>query len=189
MEAFQHALSRHRKIGVWWPTITQEEPVLQITATFTDAQIKTLPTTPLVVVPAPGAGKYLVPVLATIETTVLNPYTNITDQTENQGASDLVITYADNWENAFRAVPFTYFNVFHANRRIAICPPFMTLQVPTVAADQLWAHTLDYNENANHLENTPLKLSCDNSGDLTGGDPGNSVVVTVLYIIRTWGVA
>lgn len=170
-----------------------ETDVFSKTVVLTDAQIKALPSTSIVVVPAPGAGFYTVPIHCVIELNAPNNqhYTNVTDETLAQGASDIVVTWGDNWVNAFRAVPMNYFGGFFSGKRVAFCSPFTGVSVPTVAEDQLWAFVMGYTFNGqDRVENNALKVSADNSGgNFTGGDPVNTMAVTVWYETRAFGTA
>lgn len=165
--------------------------VLSKTVVLTDAQIKALPSTSIEVVPAPGVGFYTVPIFCVIELKQQQFYTNVTDNSQAQGASDIVVTWGDNWVNAFRAVPMRFFSAFFNGNRVAFCDAFMGVSDPTVVADQLWAHVMSFpfNGAGDRVENNALKVSADNTGNFTGGDPANTMAVTVWYETRAFGAA
>lgn len=176
--------------GAWSSPSEANQPGLLKVAKrrFTHAEIVTLPTTPIIVVPAPGLGKYLVPLYALIEANFTTAYTP-SDPSADQGASDLVITWGINAVNACRPVPMNYFSGIFSltNKRIAICRGYDGVSDPVVAADQLWAAAYGYAFNdADRLENNALRLSADNAGDFTGGAPANVLTVCVYYFERTF---
>lgn len=156
---------------------------------ITNAQILTLPTTPVQVVAAPGAGKYLVPIMGVIEkdwVLGIGSYGNITDSSLNQGSTDFVITYGDNDFNAFRPLPIPTL-AFGGLRMVINCAPVQFISDPVVVTDQLFAQGYDFG-GGTPIENKAFKLASDNAGgNFTGGDAGNKFVVTVYYQTRTFG--
>lgn len=162
-------------------------PIAAATLTISDTQMKALPSTPLVIVAGPGLGKYLVPVMAMAETAFsAGAYTNVTDSSLNQGASDVVVTYGPNFINAFRAWPMGALNGGNPVK-VGFSAPTMGVSAPVVVTDQLWAPFFGFSFNGmDRLENDPLYVAADNTGNFTGGGVGNQLVVTVYYITRSY---
>ncbi len=71
------------------------------------------------------------------------------------------------------------------SKRIAICRGYDGVSDPVAATDQLWAAAYGYADNgADRLENNALRLSADNAGNFTGGNPANKLTATVYYLVR-----
>lgn len=136
--------------------------VLSRTVTLTDAQIKALPTTEVEVVPAPGPGLIVVPVVALLFLTSTADYTNQDTPSFNivWPAGDATI-YADGGlldsTNRFVALHGASFDVAGSQYGFAF----------------------------NSVVNTALSIDGNNgvAGNFTGGNAGNSLRVTVLYTV------
>lgn len=171
-----------------WPTQFLKSPMLTTSLTLTHAQILTLPTTPIQIVPGPGTGRYLVPVSCTVESNFPNGFYTVSDSSLTQGASDIVVTWGANYVNAFRAVPMEALGGSHGTKRVAFCAPFTGLSVPAAVTDLIWASAFGYPFNGtDKVENNAWYVSADNTGNFTGGAAGNTLTVTVWYQIRAYG--
>lgn len=180
-----------RQLGLTLQTMlgffSQELDMVQATTIqITDAQIKALPTTSIEIVPDPGTGLYLVPVMCVVEAILTGGfYTNITESDLNQGASDIVVTWGANYQNAFRAIPMLAFGGEHSTHRVAVCPPEMPKSDPIAVTDGLWANVFDTYPAAVGQKN--FMISADNTGNFTGGGVGNQLTITCWYFVRTLG--
>jgi hypothetical protein len=179
------SLSLHLSLSLFDLVTTESDMILAASISLTDAQIKALPTTSIEVVADPGAGKYLVPIMATMEFTLTGGfYTNVTGNTSAQGASDIVVTWGANYLNAFRAVPLVDVGGSHGTQRTSICLPEQPKSAPIVVADGLWANT--YGGLPAHSGQKNFMVSADNTGNFTGGGAANKLTVTVYYVVRTF---
>lgn len=127
-----------------------------------DANIKALPTTTIVVVPAQGADRVIIPLFATLSLDWVADYTNI-----NIGSS-LSIVYPD-YGAALQGLEGGTPAALFAGGEDALA--IFSLTEAQAAIRSAFA-------------NIPLELELDNAaaGDLTGGDAGNVLTVTVYYI-------
>jgi hypothetical protein len=134
---------------------------------LTNAQIKTLPTTTVEVVPAPGLGKALLFMRALLDPSYTAGYTNIGDA----GASTL-------WLSDTLAVS-----------RVTVDKPLQN----AIADDPSNARITTLAPRGDGLDqlapNSPLRLEAYNSdangnniGAFTGGDPANTLTVAVFYL-------
>lgn len=133
--------------------------LLSATVTLTDAQIKALPTTPVQVLAAPGAGKYYKIFGAQIITdTSAAAYTNVS-------ASGLItVQLSDSNQN------------FSCNNGI--------LEEQDVFYGDLAPDTSLNVSPLSNTENNAINISSVNSGgDYTGGNAANTLEVVVYYII------
>ncbi len=168
---------------------------LQASRQLNNDEILALPTTPLIVVPAPGVGHYLFPIACVIETDFRGGYLgNVTQEDEDDGASDFVVTYGENFSNAFKPMSVFSNSAGSGNnaRIVAYCAP---IQPVSVQADfpynpGKFAQTYGYPSNGtDRVENNPLYIAADNSGDFTGGGANNTMTVTIYYVDRVFGSA
>jgi len=157
------------------------------TVTLTDAQIKALPTTSVTLVAAPGVGQIILPLRGLLTTSFVAPYTNI-----NAAGAFLSIALG-----VFPAtnVPFSF--IPNDAAIVAGSPTgFSDLFTSTTPKRQdlvPWANTEGVDQwgpitgaNARTtVDNQPLVIGVDNQGDgdLTGGDPANTLTVTGYYLI------
>lgn len=139
--------------------------VLSASVTLTHAQILTLPTTPVEVVPAPGAGLILSPVNMLAYFHGTDPYTNY-DGTGAQlgllqgGFSILAVPMAGlvTYEDADAVQPFNAHNAYTEG----------------TAANDLASEFVDQ----------PLMVYADNTlGNYTGGNVANTLKITVWYTV------
>lgn len=155
--------------------------LLSATVTLTDAQIKALPTTGVAeLVAAPGAGKKIVPSFATITCdTSANPYANV------DAACYMPIALGnDDVEFLSTIQNYATASFSSADTLLSSGGPrsFLLAQLPGAWAVVGAAFTPQPIDGG---ENEALNLFCDNggSGDFTGGDPANSLTVTVFYVV------
>jgi hypothetical protein len=153
--------------------------MLSVQGTLTDAQIKALPTTPITLVAAPGAGMMLYPVMAFIDVkTTSGAYTNISDGaalTIEIGGYGNGQTIADDASLGLSALTDL---IGVASRRFQPLGP--------AYEDILAAYgTLTYSAPTASVENGAAALRMYNTGgNLTGGHASNSMRVTLLYLVQ-----
>lgn len=161
--------------GVTAVTVYQRKTIL------TDAQIKALPTTPVELVPAPGDGMFLfVHNIVVKKQALVANYTNMSqyDQIYVQYGSDgTVISYGFNWDNDR---PVTDLLQLLTNdqggNRIFRLPLKNTIQAPAGAMEVIGAEGTWLNRAVHMLAYSTL-------GNWTGGDPANTIEITVFYSI------
>lgn len=155
-------------------------PLFFQTVTLTNAQIKALPTTPVVVVPAPGAGKMILPVARAInKPTFAAPYTN---QSAPNTQPYAVLTWGDEVGYASAWMPDDddpslgqFSKLFDAAPQVFVLDSYSD----TAATWGLVSQAQSFN-----AENLPVKLFVSNAaGDFTGGHADNVLVVTVVYCV------
>jgi hypothetical protein len=158
--------------------------VVQVsTVTLTNDQIKGLPTTAVELVPAPGAGKVIVAPSAVIFGAMLvhtfpdmgSGYTNV----DPQISVSFVLSLDPGWALDTEYRP----DGSHLNLNLD----------PTQWDDlQIVSFITPYNVTSpvdtvgrSHIEDKPLTLRFFNAslGDLTGGDPANTLAVTTYYAV------
>jgi len=161
---------------------TASQQILKATKTLTDAQVKALPTTAIQILAAQGANKRTIPVqiIAHVDATA-GAYTNI------NAAAYLVVkidttefsSYVGNDATLTHGSTINQFTLLFgsATKRFAILTPWQW-----AIQENDWglvspAH--DFTTEANK----PLNISIINggSGNLTGGNAANSMVVTTIY--------
>lgn len=149
--------------------------------TLTDAQIKALPTTPVQIVAAPGAGKFisiaqavgLLKVVAGGEYTNLNAALCLGRLIWDLGGGDFRQASAGYYENVNGAM------AEESDNAVLIFGALMNIEGSVNAAI--------YPAWAPEIENLPLKLSFSNGADpgdgpFTGGNAENTLKVTVWYV-------
>lgn len=134
------------------------------TVTLTDAQIKTLPTAPVQVVAAAGAGKVLFPV----QWFMLADF-----QGGAYGNLDAAVSGPNlGWSNVEDAERF---------------PVADSVNILTTVANKVGLYQSVFAnawDNITDFENTDLNLTIDNgaTGNLTGGNAANTLRITVYYL-------
>lgn len=153
------------------------------TTIIAHADILTLPTTPVDIVAAPGAGFTIMPILVTLQSIFAVAYSGF-DAT----FCDLSILYGlgDLWSNYLAddstvAVPFTNLSTF-----LGVTTP---LRVPFTRYTEVTDVAAQWGAMANSItlnDNTSLQLVMDNNGagDLGGGDPANTLVARTYYVLE-----
>lgn len=145
--------------------------------TLTDAQVKALSTTPITLIAAPGAGKMIVPIAV-----VMNLKSWVADYTNINVSSILRILYAAGTVEPIvigsNATSLSVTNLlgFSGNR-----PSIYGIRSNVVSSTLRPVSSFAQAEPIN----TALQMSINNqgSGDLTGGNAAQSLIVTVLYEI------
>lgn len=155
------------------------QPVLSRSITLTDAEIKALPTTFQTIVPAPGVGFAIgyVGGFVVTEWSVAHLYTNLS---EDFPSSIVYLGYADDFQVASLAnEPHSVFGGAASSGALVSLPPYAAASNGDPL--QPWGSFISQ---AANVEDAPLKLIVYNTaGDFTGGDPANTLTVTVLYTI------
>lgn len=154
--------------------IENVQTVYSASDTLTDAQIKALPTTPVEIVPAPGAGKryQLIGGSLKIDSTA-GAYTNFSEDAGdgfNIEAGNMVLSsLAD-----FAVVGWLLGEAQSSTFEIA--GPYMTKPATGSRVSTNGSATADY-------ENGAMVLTCNNGelGDFTGGHADNTGSITVIY--------
>lgn len=151
------------------------------TITLSDADIIALPTTPLEIVAAPGAGKILIPFLALMSSAIVGAYTNI------DASCFLGVWHGSgDWQFLCVAVEQDSLGlVTHilAHTQNLVCPPLSRVTLTGSSIQDASASTL-----GTPIPSTDgLTLAAFNggSGNFTGGDAGNSLKVYVWYATLT----
>lgn len=153
--------------------------VLSKTVTLTDAQIKALPTTAVQIVAAPGVGKMIIVLAAHLTCSfVTGAYTNI-----DADGSVILIDAETNYEftggfsnNVAESFSFVTDIFGQTFSRLVEMPP----KLVTVALNFPSPPSYELLEN---IENQAMRIRAFNSGNFTGGDPANTLKVTVLYTV------
>lgn len=151
------------------PTLFAGVQLGAFVATLTNAQIKALPTTPITLIAAPGSGKRIVPIKGVWRAVIVAAYTNI-----NATFSKLRLVYGNNLWEASTAVTD------------GVSPAELSSLIATTGTRSVPLHEWDDQpQPAANVENAALGISMDNnsSGDLTGGNVGNSLVVSFSYLV------
>jgi hypothetical protein len=149
------------------------QTVYSTSVTLTDAQIKALPTTPINILPAPGAG-----VLNHIHGALFvasfsaGAYTNLSANPFFQ-----VVWDAEN--NYINATLFAGEEMFLAGNNIAYCLPYMTVTGDAGQPGAAVRSSAEFGETINRT----VDIGAGNvaEGDFTGGNVANTLKVTVYY--------
>lgn len=155
--------------------------------TFTDAQIKALPTTPILFGTAPGAGFWNNILYCTlILDTTAGAYTNI-----NVNSCLFSITHSglvmgpvnDSTSSPALALATLIFGSAH---KIVYAPHVPYSEAFTVAGTSAWVLNPTYDTTAS-LSNKQFEVAIDNngSGNFTGGNAANSLIIRLAYITET----
>jgi hypothetical protein len=159
--------------------IPTDAQLRQITVRLNNAQIKELPSTPLYLLPTPGIGKVLQPILMFLDSSIAVNYTNVGSTcsfalgnlplvANDPAASSLVTDMLANAISKYHAV---------------------SAGVPTKASVAQGSAVTTFGTNE-QVDDLPLSMTvfngdnnADDLGDFTGGDDANTLTVTVLYMI------
>jgi hypothetical protein len=149
--------------------------IFTTTVTLTDAQIKALPTTPLVILPKAGSNvaNYLVSAFLFVDT-VAGAYTNVT-ATGSGYSHSLLLTYSD---ETGEVTNFAHSVTMLASARQSICK--WTPGLPSIVAGTA---LLDLSGAATLAVNADISLMANNGagGNYTGGNAANRLRITLDY--------
>jgi hypothetical protein len=155
-------------------------PVSQIyhdVAVLTNAQIKASPTTPIQIIPAPGPGKSIWPLYAVMRLAWVADYTNIHAQCRLRFLStaiELLLPVREDDTNT------SVSGLLAAGASSSAFTPasFGVIQASGLPYAQSWNFDTD-------TVNAALNFSATNdvSGNFTGGNAGNELIITVVYTI------
>lgn len=154
---------------------------------LSDAQIKALPTTPIELVPAPAAGRMLVPFGAILIAHIQSAYTNIDNASgsspagfphlfigTNDGAGMHLTLVADAVDDGLLGLSDL---LATGGDRIAVVG--MSAAVPWVSMPRLTAHVHDLAD----VQEVNIALGAFNAdGDFAGGHANNSLAVIPIYL-------
>ncbi len=151
---------------------------------LTDAQIKALPTTPITMVAAQGSGKFIVPVSLNLELNATSGgYSNINGYSWialSSATSNDASGYIGN-DNTISPAMVNLTNFLSsANHRATQIP------VPATWSDPGgWGVLAAVQGGSISVFNSALTIYADNSGsgNFTGGNAANSLIVTTLYLV------
>jgi hypothetical protein len=148
-----------------------EVVVYQRKTILTDAQIKALPNSFIELVPAPTASQLLI-----LHSAAMKYLLSVGGGYSNVDVDNYIITTYGDWENTASVKAITVNDFVAGNTgRLHILPSLIKIYSGELISEPL---SLDQSIGL------PLKLAMNNSsGDLTGGDPANTLEVTVFYSI------
>lgn len=143
-----------------------------VTVTLTDAQVKALPSTPVEIVPAPGANKMIALLYSIWEFATTVAYTNI------QAGCQAWLQYSSGG---------TIATIIHSEGATALFGTFGKTAIMPAAA---FPNTVDGVNNpqidaTSNFNNTSIQIKALNGAavDFTGGNAGNQVKVTAVFLI------
>lgn len=168
-----------------------EVAVYQLKTILTNAQIKSLPSAPIQILAAEGAGKAIMCVSATIQFNIPTPYTNISTETvTGPPISILGLIYGEGWDddalptwNAHPAVG-SLASLFSDGNILFFSP-----LVYRFGGSYSSFTPSPYILNKGDIDNAGIWLWCSNMesgsslGDFTAGDDLNSMEITIAYSI------
>lgn len=148
--------------------------LLSATVTLTDEQIKALPTTPIQLVAAPGAGKFILPI-SCVAVLNLQPAGQYTDA---DNASWTIITQAQDYVSA---VANSNIALIGIGDIVVFSFPFLNTGAGTFAGI---THTAPEYSSAD-IENEALYIADVWNGvtNYTGGNASNTLKVTMYYVV------
>lgn len=168
--------------------------VFSASVTLTNAQIKALPTTPVEIVPAPGVGRMVIPIVAVLSCDArAASYTNFHTTTEVNAAPFLSSIYlawdaANNFNDATGPAIVGYSD---SSGGLLKSQKVNVVILNGVSGGLLFVHPDAQADVGGALDastgydNASLSVVGQNTalGDFTGGDPANTLTATVLYAV------
>lgn len=156
--------------------------VFSQTITLTDEQIKALPTTPIEIVPAPGVGKALMPVVALLTTKFSGGGYEAIDGTARIliGWPGGYTAFADFLNSPAFAITMANSLLNHEEpEQIWRCVPYQDIAVEAGLTGIFLPSSQETANNANRA----FTIQAFNSIDFEGGHATNTLEVTVIYTI------
>lgn len=157
---------------------------MQATKNLDNDQIKGLPTSPIEVIPAPGLGKMIVPIMAVFTTNIQVIYENIVTNPSNayEGTIYLVWDALNNFNDAICAVNV---GLDQTGRRVSFGNPVTGNLLTLAAGGQLMDYGT-YGDVTLGYENAALYVVGQNTGgtpthDFTAGDAANTMKINIIY--------
>lgn len=156
------------------PTTSRGGFVRTAAVALTNAQILTLPTTPVELVAAPGSGRRLVLVSVYMRSAFVAGYTNVTGTGPLFGGAGLVVTHGPDDSDASTMRSLTIFAAAAVREWDALGPAIST------AADV----ALGYGGAGTDQSNKALNVVVRNAalGNFTGGNAANILRVSIAYL-------
>lgn len=157
-----------------------------VTASLTDAQIKSLPTTPVELFPAPGDGKLIVPFVAVARMEWHADYGNInaTSSISVDLTANVLGALAENTLSGVSALlagggPDGTL-VFFTIQQLA-----QTISTPVAPTNHFHSGKADSGFYDSDIVNKPMRILAENvgDGDFTGGDAANVLRITIFYAV------
>jgi len=149
--------------------------MLSTIVTLTDEQIKSLPNTPVEILPAPGGNKMFVPVFAVFTLDAIGgAYTNL-----DTDPLPYLLLAPDDFEaeltNYALGMPATT-----ATKRTIV----VTYSQKAMTSGALETSVIGTDEPSVNLFNQNICIwANNNAGNFEGGDPANTLTITVYYVI------
>lgn len=153
--------------------------MLVATVTLTNDQIKALPTTPFEIIAAPGANKIIFPLAAWLRVNWVADYGNIDVNTDLQFqvGGNLLLSILEGANSSITSLlagggpdgsnAFTTSQIFSRSTGAAAY---------TIGAGMAGFYDSD-------VANKPLQVLAANTGDFTGGNAGNTLKISVYYVV------
>lgn len=157
--------------------------VLQASHTFTDAEVKTLPTTQHAIIPAAGAGYIIFPFYSIVRLQWVADYTNIDAAAQLKftigGASNALLPFRQDILSGVSAI----LAGGGPDGTIAWSSAAFQGLVNAAPGSVIPGGSTGYYDS--DLVNNPLVFAADNgaAGNFTGGDVGNELQVQVIYTV------
>lgn len=152
---------------------TKDVTLKSVTVTLNDDQIKALPSTDIIIVPAQGENTAILMLDLSYSTNFVAPYTNISDATD--GAYLYMAHDGYDLDEGLQNAP-TGDTVLED----------ITQVLTSIGGWRYRYKVLPYKQAKEHssLNNIAISTDCyNNAGNFTGGDPANTMKITVVYTV------